>query len=60
MSWTGNVNNLHRCIKSALNNLVTRGIADNPVVLEDIQSDLEGALKAVKELIAITLKEREV
>jgi len=59
MSWTDNIKKLARCLNSASVNFKNRSMTSLGA-LQDVESDLEGALKAVKELIAITLKEREV
>jgi hypothetical protein len=48
---TNELSQLGRCIKSAADNFNNR-MPSALYVLEDIESDLEGALKAVKALIA--------
>jgi len=50
-----NTNKLHRCIESARNNLTLRSGLN---ALQDVESDLEGALKAVRGLIKDQLKAR--
>ena len=47
---TTNTNTLNRCVKSAAETLATRSNCSLNV-LEDIESDLEDALKAVRGLI---------
>ena len=59
MRWTDHIKGLSRCINSASANFNNRSMTSLGA-LQDIESDLEGALRAVKGLIAITLKEREV
>jgi hypothetical protein len=54
---TTNTNTLNRCVQSAANSLATRSTG-SLIVLEDIESDLEAALKAVKGLIRDQLEAR--
>jgi hypothetical protein len=54
---TTNTNTLNRCVQSAANSLATRSTG-SLIVLEDIESDLEAALKAVKGLIKDQLEAR--
>ena len=56
-NWTKATNQLNRCLKSALDSYNNRSITSLNV-LQDIESDLEGALKAVKALIATETAER--
>jgi len=57
LSRSENVNKLHRCVKSASENLTMRSGIN---ALEDVESDLDGALKAVRALIEADRKERLV
>ena len=54
---TTNTNTLSRCVQSAADSLRTRSTG-SLIVLEDIESDLEAALKAVKGLIKDQLEAR--
>ena len=56
---TTNTNTLNRCVQSAANSLATRSTG-SLIVLEDIESDLEAALKAVKGLIRDQLEARRI
>ena len=55
---TTTMNQLGRCIQSAAENFKLRAFPGNLTALEDLESDLKGALKAVEELINDELKAR--